>query len=421
MKLTTVLPWILLALLLCAQAQDEVYKDPAASIQNRVNDLLSRMTLREKIGQMLMDIENTPENAPSIGAYMIGASDPPGDNSLAAWRLRQNQLHAVSSNQRLGIPILIAADAVHGQNILSGATIVPHNIGLGATRNPSLVRQVAQVTAEGCMSSALDMTFAPTIAVARTMTWGRTYESYSEDTDTVRSFVADFIEGLQGTTTPWNVIGNAKHWVGDGGTNRGTGTDGGIDAGDTTLSEDELLRIHGAPYIDAIKADVGSIMVSFSSVDGVQLHQHAHLITDVLKGDMGFQGFVLSDWEGYTRNDGDYDNQLLLAINAGVDMLMAPYQPYQIIDSVTNSTDYGLIDESRIDDAARRILTAKFKAGLFEKKLDPIDPDTYNPIGTTAHRAVARQAVRESLVLLKNDGKVLPQAKTAYILGRKEC
>lgn len=407
-----IITWLTLALCIfsASQAQDELYKDATADVEDRIEDLLARMTLQEKIGQMIMDIENTPENAPGIGAYMIGAEglgtvEEPLPNTIEQWRQRHNELQALSANNRLGIPLLIAADAVHGQNILSGATIFPHNIGLGATGNPSLIRQVAQATAAECTTSALDMAFAPTLAVAKTMTWGRTYESYSEDTDTVRSYVTDFIEGLQGE----GVVATAKHWIGDGAT-----TDG-IDAGDTTLTEEDLLEMHGTPYVDAIAAGVGSIMISFSSVNGTQLHGSKYWVTTVLKERLGFDGIVLSDWEAYTRNPGDYDSQVRIAINAGLDMLMAPYQSYQIFETVTNSTNLGLISQDRIDDAVRRVLRVKFRAGLFEKKVDLIDVDTYQPIGTTAHRAIARQAVRESLVLLKNEGNVLPLSKTARI------
>lgn len=312
--------FILVALLLSVRsslAQNEVYKDPTATVEARVEDLLPRMTLREKIGQLIMDVENTFEFAPDIGSYMFGAGGlDEAPNSPERWRARQNELQAQSSNSRLGIPLILGADTIHGQSIISGGTIFPHNIGLGCTRNPSLLREVARVTAEECITSGVDLAFAPTLAVARQITWGRTYESYSEDTDVVRSLTFDFIEGLQES----GVEATAKHWVADG------GTVGGIDAGDVVLTEQQILDIHGAPYIDAIAADVGSIMISFSSINGTQMHGNKYWVTDVLKGAMGFEGFVLSDWEAYTRNPGDYDNQLRVAINSGLDMLMAPYQ-----------------------------------------------------------------------------------------------
>lgn len=409
--------WVTLALFLISSptnAQNELYKDPTADVEDRIADLLPRMTLNEKIGQLIMDIENTPENAPNIGAIMIGAGGlgdeeniPP--NTPEQWRLRQNQLQALSANNRLGIPLLMAADAVHGQNIISGATIFPHNIGLGATRNPSLIREVGKATAEECITSSLDMIFAPTLAVAKTMTWGRTYEAYSQDTDTVRSYVNGFIQGLQGNSPPYNLIATAKHWIGDGAT-----TDG-VDAGDTTLTEEQLMAEHGTPYIDAIAAGVGSIMLSFSSINDTQLHGSEYWVTQVLKRDLGFDGLVLSDWEAYTRNPGNYNDQVRLAINAGLDMLMAPYQSWQIYESVTNSTSTGLISEDRIDDAVRRILRTKFRAGLFERKVTPIDVNDYQPLGTPEHRAIARQAVRESLVLLKNEDNLLPLDRTTRI------
>lgn len=382
----------------------------ATDVETQVANLLSQMTLAEKVGQMIMDAENAAEFAPSIGAYLIGASDPPAGNTPAIWRNRQNELQALSANSRLGIPVLIATDAVHGQNIVSGGTIFPHNIGLGCTRNPQLVKKVAQATAREMISTGLDMTFAPTIAVARTISWGRTYEAYSEDTDLVGQLGKAFIEGLQGTSTPWNVIATAKHWVGDGGTTMGD------DAGDTALDEATLLAIHGKPYIDAIAADVGSIMVSFSSVNGETMHSNRRLITEVLKGEMGFEGFVLSDWEGYLRNDGSYTEQIQAAVNAGIDMLMNPYQAYSAMDAVTDGVTGGNITIDRIDDAVTRILRTKIKAGLLTKKGSDIDATSFEPIGSAEHRDVGRQAVRESLVLLKNENNVLPLKKNANIL-----
>jgi beta-glucosidase len=320
-----------------------------------------------------------------------------------------NYLQDVSANKRLGIPVLVATDAVHGQNIVSGATIFPHNIGLGMTRNPALLQEIARVTAAEMISTGLDMTFAPSVAVARTMTWGRTYESYSESTDLVSSYVSSFVVGLQGSTTPWQIVGTAKHWIGDGGTTAGD------DAGDTLLGENQLLEIYGPPYVEAIKAGIGVVMVSFSSVNGVKMHQNRRLIQGVLKGDLNFQGFVISDWLGYSTIQGSYDTQIREAINAGIDMLMCPYQAWGCYGSILDSVNRGLIEQSRIDDAVRRILRVKFKAGLFEKKLKPIDPSNFQAIGTTTHREVARRAVRQSLVLLKNREKVLPLNKNKRI------
>lgn len=407
---------LLIFLVSFTKAQDELYKDPTLDVEDRIDDLLPRMTLMEKIGQMIMDIENTPENAPGVGGYMVGAAGLGNENlgtlmesTPENWRQRNNALQAASANNRLGIPVLIAGDAVHGQNILSGATIFPHNIGLGATRNPSLIRQVGRVTAEECISSSMDMAFSPTLAVAQTITWGRTYESYSEDTDTVRMLTADFIEGLQGASMPLNMSACAKHWIGDGATVNGT------DAGDVTITEEELMEKHGTPYIDAIAAGVQSIMISFSSINGTQMHNNPYWITNILKDTMGFDGFVLSDWEAYTRNPGDYDSQVRLAINAGLDMLLAPYQSWQIFETVTMSIEQGLITQERIDDAVRRVLRAKFRMGLFEKKIAPLNVNVYEPVGTAEHRAIARQAVRESLVLLKNENNLLPLTKTDRI------
>jgi beta-glucosidase len=355
---------------------------------------------------MIMDAENADEFPTNIGAYLVGASDPPPGNTPLVWRTRINELNEWSKNSELNIPVLFGTDAVHGHNLISGGTIFPHNIGLGATRNAALVKEMARVTAEEMHSTALDLTFAPTIAVARTMTWGRTYESFSEDTALVGELGAAYIEGLQGAGT--GSIATAKHWIGDG------GTENGEDTADTVLTEDELLAIHGQPYVDAIAQGVGSIMVSFSSVNGITMHGHTYLIQDVLKGQLGFDGFVLSDWEGYLRNDGEYPEQVQASVNAGIDMLMCPYQGYVAIKSIMDGVEAGIITEDRVDDAARRVLRTKLRAGMFERPT--YDLTNVPPVGTAEHRAVARQSVRESLVLLKNENDILPLAKTTNIL-----
>lgn len=389
-----------------AEVFAQTYLNPTAAVDARVADLFGRMNLSEKIAQMIMDIENAVEKAPGIGSYMVGASDPPAGNTPSDWRQRRNELQANNvAGQRSQIPLIMGADAVHGHNILQGATLFSHNIGLGCTRNTALMRRIAQVTATEVGATALDQTFAPTVAVARDMRWGRTYESYSQDTDLVRSYVKPFIQGLQGTTLPYNIVATAKHWVGDGGTTNGE------DAGDTALSEADLLRIHGTPYDDAIDVDVGAVMISFSSVNGVQMHENERLITQVLKNEKNFQGFVLSDWQGYERIAGDLFTQIRETVNAGIDLIMAPYQAYAVMDAISFGVENGSISLSRIDDAVRRILRVKFKAGLFESRVDPIDPNAFPPIRTNMHEDTARQAVRESLVLLRNDNQVLPLAK----------
>jgi beta-glucosidase len=408
-RASSVLLLILQAVLLLPKSLAQLYKDPGASVEQRVDDLLPRMTLQEKVSQMIQDASNSADRMTGIGSYLIGASDPPDGNTPRIWRQHVNELQAASSNRRLGIPVVVATDAVHGQNIVRGGTVFPHNIGLGMTRNPALLKKIAQVTASEMLSTGLDQTFGPMVAVARTQSWGRTYESYSESTDLVRSYVSSFIQGLQGNTVPWKVVATAKHWIGDGGTINGD------DAGDTRLSFEELMDVHGAPFLDAIRADVGVIMVSFSSVNGLKMHQNQHLIENVLKGNLGFQGFVLSDWLGHSTIPGPYDTQIRLAVNAGIDMLMCPYQAFGCYGSILDSVNRGLIQQSRIDDAVRRILRVKFKAGLFEKKIVPIDPASFQPIGSRANRQVARQAVRESLVLLKNNNKLLPLEKGARI------
>jgi beta-glucosidase len=401
-------------LLLCCgncflTAAQQLKQQQQPSIEDQIDTLLNQMTLRDKIGQMIMDAENTFETPINIGAYLVGASDPPPPNTPSTWRQRINELNNFSSNTALNIPILVGTDVVHGHNIVSGGTIFPHNIGLGATRNATLVQEVARITALEMDATGLDLTFAPTIAVARTMTWGRTYESYSENTAVVSELGAAFIQGLQQQATT-NKIATAKHWIGDGGTARG------VDTGDTPLQDDDLLSIHGKPYVAAIAQNVGAIMVSFSSVLNQTMHGHTRLIQEVLKGDLGFQGFVLSDWEGYLRNEpvNDYPKQIQVAVNAGIDMLMCPYQGYVAMESIQNGVTDGVITADRIEDAARRVLRTKFLHGIMDR---PVwDVDNPSPVGTDQHRAVARQAVRESLVLLKNENGALPLDQTSTIL-----
>jgi beta-glucosidase len=378
-----------------------------ATVEEQVETLLSQMSLRDKIGQMIMDAENTFETPINIGAYLVAASDPPPPNTPSSWRASINALNEISKNTEFDIPVLFGTDAVHGHNIVSGGTIFPHNIGLGATRNPTLVKEMARITALEMDATALDLTFAPTLAVARTMTWGRTYEAFSEDMNVVSTLGAAYIEGMQEN----GKIATAKHWIGDGGTVMG------IDTGDTPLQDDELLAIHGQPYVAAIAQNVGAIMISFSSVMNQTMHGHTRLIQEVLKGDLGFNGFVLTDWEGYLRNEpfDDYPAQVQVAVNAGIDMLMCPYQGYVAIESITNGVMEGIISQDRIDDAARRVLRVKFQHGVMGRPTWDTS-STPSSVGTDEHRAVARQAVRESLVLLKNENNALPLDRSASIL-----
>jgi len=386
-----------------------LYQDPKASIADRVADLLSRMTLDEKVGQMTQIDRSFLISKADIAKYYLGSllsggGSVPTPNTPTAWADMYDGFQSVALSTRLGIPIIYGIDAVHGHNNVYGATIFPHNIGLGATRDPDLVKQVGHITALEVTGTGIDWTFSPCLCVARDERWGRTYESFGEDPALVQSMTT-IIDGYQGTdlSADGSILATAKHFAGDG------GTTGGIDQGNTVATEADFRALFVTPYEAAVKRNVGSVMVSFSSWNGQKMHGNQHLITDVLKGELGFKGFVVSDWAAVKQLKGDYAAQVSTAINAGIDMVMVPddYQTFTL--TLKNEVNAGHIPMSRIDDAVSRILTKKFELGLFEK---PYTNRTYTAqIGSPEHRAVARQAVRESLVLLKNDNHLLPLSK----------
>ncbi|HEX6292398.1 MAG TPA: glycoside hydrolase family 3 N-terminal domain-containing protein [Herpetosiphonaceae bacterium] len=396
-----------------AQSVTPIYKDPSAPIPDRVADLLTRMTLDEKIGQMTQVDRGSLATEADIATYYLGSilsggGSAPTPNTPTAWADMYDRYQGIALSTRLGIPIIYGIDAVHGHNNVYGATIFPHNIGLGATRNPALIQQIGRATAEEVAGTGIDWTFAPCLCVARNERWGRTYESYGEDPE-IASAMTTIVTGLQGTSLsgPASILATAKHWVGDG------GTTGGDDQGNTQISEAELRRLHVVPYVDAIQKGVGSVMISYSSWNGQKLHGHRYLITDVLKGELGFSGFVVSDWAGIDQLPGDYPSDVRTAINAGIDMVMVPHNYTLFTSTLRNEINAGSIPQARIDDAVRRILTKKFELGLFER---PYTDRAYTAtIGSAAHRAIARDAVRQSLVLLKNTNNILPLAKNARI------
>jgi beta-glucosidase len=392
------------------------YQDPTQPVPTRVADLLSRMTLDEKIGQMTQ-VERSSLTTQSdiatynLGSLLSGGGSAPATNTATGWANMYDSYQGTALTNRLGIPLIYGVDAVHGHNNVKGATIFPHNIGLGATRNPALIQQIGQATAEEVAGTGIDWTFAPCLCVARNERWGRTYESFGEDPSNAQSMTT-IITGFQGTTlggTPTSILATAKHYVGDG------GTTGGDDQGNTHLSEADLRRIHLPPFIDAIQKGVGSVMISYSSWNGVKLHGQAYLINTVLKGELGFSGFVVSDWAGIDQIDGASGfsaSDVRTSINAGIDMVMVPHDYRTFQSLLRTEVTAGRVTTTRIDDAVRRILTKKFQLGLFERPLT--DRTLTSTVGSAAHRAVARQAVRESLVVLKNDA-ILPLSKSARI------
>ena len=322
-----------------------------------------------------------------------------------------------TGDDRLAIPIMWGTDAVHGHNNVIGATIFPHNIGLGAANNPELMRDIGTATAREVAVTGIDWTFAPTVAVARDARWGRTYESYSSDPKIVADLTKELILGIQGHPALDNflseqkIIATAKHFVGDG------GTAAGDDQGDTILSEEDLFKIHGQGYVQALGVGTQTVMASFSSWNGQKLHGHKYLLTDVLKGRMGFDGLIVGDWNGHEQIEGCTKMSCPQAINAGIDLIMVPEDWKAFLENTVKQVKSGEIAMSRIDDAVRRILRVKYRAGMFVsgKPSEHRLAGRAKLLGHADHRNVARQAVRESLVLLKNDG-VLPLDPASNIL-----
>ncbi|MFO7895392.1 MAG: glycoside hydrolase family 3 protein [Candidatus Cloacimonadales bacterium] len=388
-------------------------------LEKKVNELLQKMNLDQKIGQILQPERQfiTPEQVREfhIGSVLSGGGSVPGENRPQDW-IEMNDAYWAASMQRdenhLAIPLLYGVDAIHGNTNVKGSVVFPHNIGLGAMDDADLVEKIAATTAKEILATGVDWTFAPTLAVARNDHWGRTYESYSEDPGIVSKYAERFVKGLQGDLGEENVIACVKHWIGDGATLHG------IDQGDMCISEAELRQIHLPPYRAAVEAGVLSVMVSLSSWFGQKCHGHKFLITDLLKKELGFAGFVISDWDGIDYLADDFEEAVVLSINAGLDMFMVTEKWQDFIQHVKNNIANGRISRERLDDAVRRILRVKFRFGMFEKPRPAhrrlsLDNSYF---GSAEHRQVAREAVRKSLVLLKNDNEILPLDKNARIL-----
>jgi beta-glucosidase len=387
----------------------------------RARALVARMTLAEKIGQMTQPDHEFITDPADVERYFLGSvlnggsSDPREGNSMQAWRAMYEGYQAHALRTRLRIPLIYGVDAVHGNNNVLGAVIFPHDIGLGATRDPELVRRIGEITAEETRAVGVNWAFAPCVCVPQDIRWGRTYEGFSEDPEIVALLGAAVVRGLQGDLRdPRRVAATAKHFVGDGGTVPGTGVDkGGLDQGDTRVDSLTLRRIHLAPYRAAVAAGVATIMPSYSSWNGVKVSGDRHLLTDLLKGELGFQGFLISDYRAVDQLHPDYKTAIAMAINAGMDMVMVPDRYREFIAQLTANVTDGRVPMSRIDDAVTRILRVKLAMGLMEPSYDPrADRALEQAFGSAAHRAVARQAVRESMVLLKNERGALPLSKS---------
>lgn len=399
-------------------------QEPTSPHDAEVEALLGQMTLAEKIGQMTQAEISGLEDPDDVQTYFLGSvlsggnADPAAGNSLEAWTAAYEDLQRRALQTRLGIPLLYGVDAVHGHSNVLGAVIFPHNIGLGATRNAELVERVNRVTAAEVKATGINWNFAPCVCVARDIRWGRTYESFAEDPGVAGELGAAAVRGLQGDdlSDPLSVLAAAKHYVGDGGTAWGTGDFDGaaLDQGDTQLSEESLRRIHLAPYEGSIREGVGSIMPSYSSWNGVKVSGSEYLLTDVLKEEMGFDGFLISDYNAIQQVDPDFKTAIERSINAGMDMAMMPNDYRAYIGALTELVEEGRVSQERIDDAVRRILRVKAAMGLMDEGADLMaDPGLAERFGSEAHREVAREAVRQSVVLLKNGAGALPLAADA--------
>jgi beta-glucosidase len=430
--------------------------DPGLAVERRVADLLGRMTLEEKIGQMTQAergaVADTPEVIAEwgLGSVLSGGGSTPTPNTPAAWVEMVNEFQSQALSTRLGIPLIYGIDAVHGHANVYGATVFPHNIGLGATRDPALVREIGHATAEEVRATGIPWSFGPCICVARDERWGRTYESFSED-PTLVARMETIIDGLQGfgraPIAADRVLATAKHYAGDGNTDFdeaiAAANEGKpwweqrytIDQGVMVTDWAEFEELALAPYLPAVRRHgVGSVMPSFSSVDWtedgvgnpIKMHANRELITDVLKGRLHFPGFVISDWEGIHQIP-DPDNpgfggltpyKVRVGVNAGTDMFMEPFSARQFQELLLAEVNAGRVSEERVDDAVRRILRAKFRLGLFDQPFASMD--NLDQVGSPAHRAIARKAVAESQVLLKNSGDALPLSAGAniYVAGR---
>ncbi len=374
---------------------------------------LERMSLRQKIGQMTMAerLSTTAEDVRrhSLGAILCGGGSHPGNNELVDWIAMNDAFWQAAMDEEgsPGIPPLVGVDAVHGHGNLKGATVFPHNIGLGAAGDPQLVAEIARATAREILASGLEWNFAPALSVARNCKWGRSYESFGSDPALVARLGASYVEALQGE----RVIACVKHWVGDGGTWQG------MDQGDTALPWEELEATHIAPYLPSLQAGALTVMVSFNSWNGDKCHGHRFLVTELLKQRLGFAGIVLSDWNGIDYLDADYAIAVRKSVNAGLDMFMVPERWREFIDTLEGQVREGHVELARIDDAVRRILRVKSRYGLLDMPRPAHRAKTGNAhFACAAHRDLARKAARQSQVLLKNERQALPLGREQRIL-----
>jgi beta-glucosidase len=398
-----------------------IKKDPV--VEQRIKNLLSAMSLEQKVAQIIQaeikhispeDLEEFP-----LGSILNGGGSFPNDNKFAKisdWVEIADTYYNASVGDRNTIPIMWGTDAVHGHNNVVGATIFPHNIGLGAANNPNLIENIARATALEVLATGIDWVFAPAVSVVRNDRWGRSYEGYSEDPKIVKEYAKIMIQGLQGKDgnifSENHLVATAKHFIGDG------GTENGVDQGNNSAKEEELIRLHAQGYVSAINAGAQTIMASFNSWNGTKIHGYKYLLTNVLKEQMQFDGFVIGDWNGHGQVPGCSNDSCAAAFNAGVDMFMAPEDWKKLFYNTLGQVKSGEINLSRLNDAVTRILRVKIRYGLFELGAPSTRKHAGDErlVGAKNHRQVARQAVRESLVLLKNKNSLLPLPAKSNVL-----
>jgi beta-glucosidase len=392
---------------------DRAYLDADLSPDERASILLKQMSLEDKIGQMTQVARDFLSSTDDIryyrlGSVLSGGGSAPEPNTVEAWRGMIDGMQDAALSTELAIPLLYGSDAVHGHGNLLNAVIFPHHIGLGAANDADLVERIARATAIESVANGVRWNFAPALSVPQDIRWGRTYEGFSSDPEIVARLGAAEVRGFQWDLGgPSSMVATIKHFAADG------GTDGGVDRGDATLSEQELFEIHISPYLPSLEAGAGTVMASFSSVNGIPMHANGELLSDYLKDELGFDGFIISDWGAVQLLPGDFGTQVATAINAGIDMVMVPDEYVAFIRQLRTQVENGAIPIERIDDAVYRILLTKFRLGLFEHPFANPELDAY--VGSDEHRAIAREAVAKSQVLLKNDG-VLPLAEGSRIL-----
>ena len=417
-----------------SSATDKVlYADPSQPIEIRVEDLLKRMTLDEKIGQMTQVEKNSIQPGDItkyyIGSILSGGGGSPANNTTQEWYNMVAGFQNEALQTRLKIPMIYGVDAVHGHGNLKNATIFPHNIGLGATNDPALVEQIGRATAEEILATGIPWNFSPVVAVVQDVRWGRTYEGFGEDTALVTTLGTAYVRGMQtlqanDTPAPGQTIftlATPKHFLGDGGTIWGSSRTNNmnvrdmLDQGNMQVPEETVRQLYLPPYQSAVEAGALNIMVSYSSWKGTKMHAERYLITDVLKGELGFNGFIVSDWQAMDQIiPDDYYASIVASVNAGVDMNMVPYDYVKFIETLKSAVENGDVPEARIDEAVRRILRVKLSLGLFEHPMP--DLKFQATVRSREHLELARQAVRESLVLLKNDNNVLPLSKDTPVI-----